>query len=189
MRVVSLPDRACDRQHRASQGVGISRADSMQSSSALLALSAFRAVARELQCTQREIQMRLMMSLILAVAVSVPIESVAENIPVAAPSGTEEQGVLPVEDEYVAAEVSRNEQEFRRIVDEEFMHNSSDGSTSGKEMLIQEVLQLRMLGQSLRERSVLTLETSLWSSALPTYDSRMKPRGSKSYRCVTQRLT
>ena len=63
--------------------------------------------------------------------------------------------VLFVEDEYVAAEVSRNEQALRRLVDDRFIQNSPDGTTSGKEELIQAVLKLRMLGQTVRERTVL----------------------------------
>ena len=67
----------------------------------------------------------------------------------------EEQRVLAAEDEYVAAEVSRDESALRRLVDEKFTQNSPNGTTSGKEGLIQAVLKMRMVGQSVRERSVL----------------------------------
>jgi ketosteroid isomerase-like protein len=67
----------------------------------------------------------------------------------------EEQRVLAAEDEYIAAEVSRDKAALRRLIDERFVHNSSQGTTSGKEELIQAVLNMAMVGQTLRERSVL----------------------------------
>lgn len=76
-----------------------------------------------------------------------------------APAGSElhamEQQVLAVEEEYVVAEVSRDEETLRRIIDDRFVQNSSDGTTSGKEELIQSILKLRLLGRSVRERTVL----------------------------------
>ena len=70
-------------------------------------------------------------------------------------SQTEEQYVLAAEDEYVAAEVSRDEDTLRRLLDDQFVFNSSNGKTKGKEDLIQGVLKMTMVGQTLRERSVL----------------------------------
>jgi len=67
----------------------------------------------------------------------------------------EVQRVLAAEDEYVAAEVARDEPALRRLVDARFVRVRSDGATSGKEELIQGVLRLRMAKQSLRERSAL----------------------------------
>lgn len=67
---------------------------------------------------------------------------------------TEEQIVLAVEDEYVIAEVTRDEATLRRLIDERFVFNSSKGTTKGKEELIQSVLNMAMVGQTLRERSV-----------------------------------
>jgi hypothetical protein len=97
-----------------------------------------------------------MRSLILiAVAVLASLDSVAQETPTGTRVGTEEQRVLAVEDEYVAAEVSRDEQALRRLIDEKFVQNSPNGTTSGKEELIRTVLELRMLGQIVRERSVL----------------------------------
>lgn len=72
-----------------------------------------------------------------------------------ATSGAEERRVLAVEDEYVKAEVGRDEITLRRLVDDRFVLNSSDGSTSGKEELIQTILKLSMVGQTIRERTVL----------------------------------
>lgn len=66
----------------------------------------------------------------------------------------EEQSVLAAEDEYVAAEVTRDEATLRRLVDDRFVFNSSKGTTTGKEELIQSVLKMAMVGQTLRERTV-----------------------------------
>jgi ketosteroid isomerase-like protein len=71
------------------------------------------------------------------------------------PSQTEEQRVLSTEDEYIAAEVARDEATLRRIVDDRFAFNSSNGAITGKEDLIQTVLKLTMVGQTIRERTVL----------------------------------
>ena len=68
---------------------------------------------------------------------------------------TEEQHVLAVEDEYVAAEVSRDEATLRRMIDDRFLFNSSKGITTGKEEFLQSILKMAMVGQTLRERSVL----------------------------------
>ena len=67
----------------------------------------------------------------------------------------EVERVLAAEDEYVAAEVTRDEPTLRRLVDARFVRVLSNGSTYGKEELIQGVLRLRMSKQSLRERSAL----------------------------------
>jgi len=79
----------------------------------------------------------------------------AQPMPVSATFQPEEQGVLAAEDAYVAAEVSRDEAALRRLVDDRFVFNSSHGTTSGKEELIAEVLKMAMVGQVIRERSVL----------------------------------
>jgi len=67
----------------------------------------------------------------------------------------EEARVLAIEDEYVAAEVAGDEAALRRIVDESFRFNSDRGITTGKEELIQGVLKMSMVGQTITERSVL----------------------------------
>lgn len=67
----------------------------------------------------------------------------------------DESRVLATEDDYVAAEVSRDEARLRKLIDDRFVFNSARGTTSGKEELIQSVLQMNMVGQSVRERSVL----------------------------------
>ena len=83
-----------------------------------------------------------------------PLTGIADDL--AAPvAQTDEQRVLATEDEYVAAEVSRDEATLRRIVDDRFQFNSADGTTTGKEELIKEVLAMAMVGQTISERSVL----------------------------------
>ena len=71
------------------------------------------------------------------------------------PSQSEEQRVLAAEDEYIAAEVTRDEAALRRLVDDRFAFNSSKGTITGKEDFVQSVLKLAMVGQTIRERSVL----------------------------------
>lgn len=68
---------------------------------------------------------------------------------------TEEHRVLATEDQYVAAEIAGDEAALRRLVDDRFSFNSGDGSTSGKEELIQGILAMNMTGQSVTERSVM----------------------------------
>ena len=65
-----------------------------------------------------------------------------------------EHQVLATEDAYVAAEVRRDEAALRRVIDDAFVYNASTGTTSGKDALIQNVLQMRMVGQTIRERTV-----------------------------------
>ncbi len=67
-------------------------------------------------------------------------------------AAAEEQSVLAIEDAYVRAEVSRDEVELRRLVDD---FNRSNGTTWGKEELIAGVLGMHMTGQTVRERRVL----------------------------------
>lgn len=93
-------------------------------------------------------------SILLAASLAGAVESRAEggNERVITP---EEQRVLDAEDAYVAAELSGDEAALRRIVDDRFVFNSSSGQTTGKEELIQGVLQMGMTGQDITERSVL----------------------------------
>ena len=88
-------------------------------------------------------------------AILAPLTGVTQSNPAASNSQDEERRVLAAEDEYVAAEVSRDEAALRRIVDDRFVFNSSNGRTSGKDELIAEVLKMAMIGQTIRERSVL----------------------------------
>ena len=83
----------------------------------------------------------------------VPLAVHAQNASAQTPP-TEDQRVLAIEDEYVAAEVSRDEATLRRIVDDRFLFNSNTGTTTGKEDFIQSVLKMSMVGQTISERSV-----------------------------------
>ncbi len=70
-------------------------------------------------------------------------------------SQTEAQRVLATEDAYVAAEINRDEAALRRLVDDRFTRNSSNGTTADKEALIQSLLGMHMTGQTITERTVL----------------------------------
>ena len=63
------------------------------------------------------------------------------------------EDVQAAEDEYVFAEVTRDEAALRRLVDDRFVRVLGNGSTYGKEEFVQSVLKLRMSRQTLRERS------------------------------------
>ncbi len=66
----------------------------------------------------------------------------------------EAQRVLAMEDAYVQAEIHSDEAALRRIVDDRFVFNASDGTTSGKEDLIKMAAGWDMTGQTISERSV-----------------------------------
>jgi ketosteroid isomerase-like protein len=68
---------------------------------------------------------------------------------------SEEQRVLATEDEYVAAEVSRDEAALRRLVDDRFQYNTARGATTDKEELIASLLKMNMVDQKIKERSLL----------------------------------
>jgi hypothetical protein len=70
-------------------------------------------------------------------------------------SQIEARRVLAIEDEYVAAEVARDEIALRRLIDDRFVFNSNSGATSDKETLIRNVLDMALVGQTIRERTVL----------------------------------
>lgn len=99
--------------------------------------------------------MRVLFS--IAGFVAVLIAACAEPAPDSntSPPQAEERRVLETEDEYVAAEINRDEAALRRLVDDRFVFNAGDGTTSGKEELIQTVLAMNMTGQTISERSVM----------------------------------
>ena len=88
-------------------------------------------------------------------AVAIAAITLAAGLPRPCPAQSEEQRVLAAEDEYVAAEVKRDEATLRRLVDDRFVLNSNNGSTSGKEELIRSILRMTLVGQTIRERTVL----------------------------------
>ena len=61
---------------------------------------------------------------------------------------TEEQRVLAVEDQWINAEINRDEATLRRVIDDRFVYNSNSGNLSGKEDLIKNVLSWNMTGQT-----------------------------------------
>lgn len=71
------------------------------------------------------------------------------------PLAWEESKVLAAEDAYVAAEINRDESALRRLVDDKFVYNGADGTTSGKEELIRTVLAMNMTDQIISERAVM----------------------------------
>ena len=81
--------------------------------------------------------------------------SYAQVMTTTASQHTEEQSVLTAEDEYIAAEVTRNEAALRQLIDDRFAFNSNKGTITGKEEFIQNILKMAMVGQKIRERSVL----------------------------------
>jgi ketosteroid isomerase-like protein len=91
----------------------------------------------------------------IAIAALVTPIGYAQVMPPASALQIDERDVLAAEDDYVAAEVSRDEAVLRRMVDDRFVFNSSRGITTNKEELIQGVLNMAMVGQTVRERSVL----------------------------------
>lgn len=94
-------------------------------------------------------------------------------------TSAQERAVLATEDAYVAAEVSRDEAALRRVIDDAFVYNASTGTTSGKEALIQNVLQMNMVGQTIRERTV-RIEGSV-ALVFATADLRFgRPDGTES---------
>lgn len=84
-----------------------------------------------------------------------PLMATAQPMPMSSAHQTEEQRVLAAEDEYVAAELARDEAALRRLVDDRFTFNTSHGTTTGKDDLIRSVLNMHMVGQKIKERSVL----------------------------------
>lgn len=72
-----------------------------------------------------------------------------------AAAATEEEAVLAAEDDWIRAEVNRDEATLRRVIDDQFVFNANDGQTSGRGQLIEGVLSWNMTGQTLSERSVL----------------------------------
>lgn len=95
--------------------------------------------------------------MVLAVLVgisSILIEGAAAVMPSTSMSA-EESAVISAEEDWIRAEINRDERTLRRVIDDQFVANSNDGQTSGKEALIETVLGWNMTGQTISERSVL----------------------------------
>ena len=70
-------------------------------------------------------------------------------------SVTAQQQVLAVEDEWVDAEIRRDEATLRRVLDGRFTLNHGNGTTTGKEEAIAGVLEWNLITETITERSVL----------------------------------
>ncbi len=103
--------------------------------------------------------MRLAFSIALLISLALsPLVGYTQSMTSPTTQHSEEQRVLAAEDEYVAAEVSRDEAALRRLVDDRFQHNTGRGKTTSKEELIANLLKMNMIGQTITERSVLIEE-------------------------------
>jgi len=99
----------------------------------------------------RNLLLGTVIAIATAVACGKPDAAVRE--PVAA-NPSDEQDVLTADDAYAAAEVRRDEPVFRKSVDDRFVQNHADGTTSGKDAFINAVLRLKLVDQTISERSV-----------------------------------
>jgi ketosteroid isomerase-like protein len=90
----------------------------------------------------------------VACAVCLPIEGIAADMANQQPD-REAQRVLATEDEWVAAEIGRDEATLLRVIDDRFVFNANSGTTSDKAQLIKNVLAWNMTGQTVSERTVL----------------------------------
>jgi ketosteroid isomerase-like protein len=115
----------------------------------------------------------------LAVATVGSSTACAESRPTSSASQTEEQQVLAADDEYVAAEVKHDEPTMRRLVDDRFVYNAADGTTSDKEEFLRYALGMPMIGQALRERSVV-MEGGV-AFVFATTDIKLAPPGKAEY--------
>jgi len=90
----------------------------------------------------------------IACVLTLPAEGASAAI---ANEQVEEEGqrVLAVEDEWIAAEINRDEATLRRVIDDRFVLNSNNGKTAGKAALIKNILGWKMTGQTISERTVL----------------------------------
>jgi thiosulfate sulfurtransferase len=119
----------------------------------------------------------------IAVAAGVPHASFAQAE--IATSSAEEQQVLAAEDEYVAAEVSRDEATLGRLVDARFVLNSSNGSTSGKEELIHAATRFKVVdnGRCASRRGV--VQASGITRASASHPERIQSHSSLVGACMS----
>jgi len=68
---------------------------------------------------------------------------------------SEEQQVAALEDEWLAAEVGHDEATLRRVIDDRYTMNLSNGTTLGKEEYIAGILEGVMLSVWASERTIL----------------------------------
>ena len=63
--------------------------------------------------------------------------------------------VIRAEGDWIHAEINNDEATLRHVIDDRFVFNSNDGSTSGKGDLIKSALDWNTTGQKITERTVL----------------------------------
>ena len=80
----------------------------------------------------------------VATAILASLTGCAHQVTASSDVQPEERRVLAAEDEYIAAEVSRDEATLRKLIDDRFVFNSSRGTTSDKEELVQRILKMNM---------------------------------------------
>ena len=95
-----------------------------------------------------------MMAVVIAVAAAAACGQARDESRGLSTTTADEQHVLAADDAYAAAEVRRDETALRRYVDDRFVRNHDDGTTSGKEDFIAAVLRLKLVNQTISERSV-----------------------------------
>jgi ketosteroid isomerase-like protein len=66
----------------------------------------------------------------------------------------DEAAVIRAEDDWIQAELSKDAATLRRVIDDQFVINSNNGTTAGREDLIDGVLSWNMTGQTISERTV-----------------------------------
>jgi hypothetical protein len=67
----------------------------------------------------------------------------------------EEQKVLALEDEWLNAEIMRDEATLRRVIDDRYAVNHSNGTTTGKETAIARILESKLISATITERTIL----------------------------------
>lgn len=75
--------------------------------------------------------------------------------PPSSTASAEEAAVIQAEDDWIRAEINNDEATLRRVLDDQFVVNSNDGTTTGKEDLIKSALAWNMTGQTITERTVI----------------------------------
>ena len=97
--------------------------------------------------------LKYMIGVVLAGLIAFSFEAIADAAPDSSISA-EEAAVIQTEDNWIQAEINNDEVTLRRVIDDRFVFNSNDGTTSGKEDLIESALNWNMTGQTITERTV-----------------------------------
>jgi ketosteroid isomerase-like protein len=92
--------------------------------------------------------------LLALVVVAACAKTPGESRELASVSAAEVDRVAAADDAYAAAEVRGDKAAMERFVDDRFVRNHEDGTTSGKDEFIATVLRLKLVDQTISERSV-----------------------------------